>query len=59
MATKIISASPTGRIRKTISNLSTDERVMQLNRALGMSPKQAYRELQWLNVKVQSRLFNA
>ncbi len=54
MGTKIASAS-TGRIRKTINKPSVDERIMQLHRELGMTAKQAYRELQWINVKVQAR----
>lgn len=55
MTTKVYSVSPKGRVRKPIKTTSTDERIIQLYRELGLNPKDAYREFQWLNCKIQSR----
>jgi hypothetical protein len=53
---KLLSVSSTGRIRRTIIKKSTDERILELHRLLGLSGKQAAREYQYLvNVKIQSR----
>ena len=53
--TKIASARPNGRIRKTIHTTSIDDRIVQLHRMLGKSAKDAYRELRWLNLKIETK----
>lgn len=54
MYIKILSVNTSGRIRKTINQPSTEQRIIELHKALGLTPKQAYRELQWLNVRTQT-----
>lgn len=53
--TKVLSVSPKGRIRKTIADLSLDQKIMKLNQALGLSPKDSRKELKWLNAKIAAR----
>jgi hypothetical protein len=52
--TKIASARPNGKVRRTIHTTSIDDRIVQLHRALGKSVKEAYNELRWLNLRIET-----
>lgn len=57
-ATKVYTISPSGKGERLQAKLSTTERILQLHRALGLTPKQAYNEVQWLKVRTQSKFIN-
>ena len=56
MATKILTVSPTGRIRRCIAKPCTDQRIVELHKALGATTKEAYNKLKFINCRIEAAL---